>query len=126
MMPWERLQAWEACHELYLAVYRISETWPARERYGLTAQVRRAALSVGSDIAEGSLKRSPRDFARFLDMALGSLSELAYQLRAARDVGILPETGYAEVSETLQRAGRLTWGLYRGVRRRVEGRKVGR
>lgn len=119
MMPYEKLSAWAACHDLYLTIYRVSESWPSHERYGLTAQVRRAALSVGSNIAEGVSKRSPAEFARFLDMSLGSLSEVSYQLRAARDLGILREGEYSLLVEKQQEAGRLTWGLYAATRRRA-------
>jgi four helix bundle protein len=122
MMPFEKLSAWAACHDLLLAIYRTSQTWPVQERYGLTAQIRRAALSAGSNIAEGVIKRSPAEFARFLDMSLGSLSELSYQLRAARDLGILREEDYTVLAEKQQEAGRLTWGLYAAIRKRAAQR----
>jgi len=123
MMPYEKLSAWTACHELYLAIHQVSESWPPHERYGLTAQLRRAALSAGSNIAEGVIKRSPADFARFLDMSLGSLSEVSYQLRAARDIGLVREEEYTVLVEKQQEAGRLTWGLYAATRRRAAAQR---
>ena len=78
MMPFERFKAWQVGHRLALDVYTASEGWPARERYGLVSQIRRAALSIPSNIAEGSAKRGHREFGRHLDIALGSLSELTY------------------------------------------------
>jgi four helix bundle protein len=81
MMPYEKYDAWKASHELALAIYRSTEAWPVAERYGLTAQTRRAALSVPTNIAEGSAKLGPREFRRYLDISLGSLSEISYLLR---------------------------------------------
>jgi four helix bundle protein len=61
-MPYERFQAWKAAHELALEVYQITDKWPISERYQLTAQIRRAALSVPTNIAEGTAKRGSREF----------------------------------------------------------------
>jgi len=80
MLPFERFKAWQLAHRLTLAVYGASESWPIRERYGLTSQARRAAVSVAANIAEGMAKRGVREFGRHLDMALGSLAELTYLL----------------------------------------------
>ncbi|MDH4348180.1 MAG: four helix bundle protein, partial [Gemmatimonadota bacterium] len=87
MFPFERLEAWRGCHELTLAVYSVTNTWPRHEQYGLISQSRRAAASAATNIAEGSAKRGPAEFRRYLDIVLGSLSELAYLLMLARDLG---------------------------------------
>jgi four helix bundle protein len=89
MVPYERFDAWKVAHQLALQVYTETERWPINERYGLTAQVRRAALSAPTNIAEGSAKRGPRELRRYLDIALGSLSEVSYLLRFSRDRCIL-------------------------------------
>ena len=81
MLPYERFNAWKMSHQLALKVYAISENWPNEEKYGLTAQIRRAALSTATNIAEGSAKRGPRELRRYLDISLGSLSEVSYLLR---------------------------------------------
>src|SRR5437016_5142474 len=85
MQPFERLEAWKVSHELALAVYRATESFPRQELYGLTSQARRAALSIPTNVVEGSAKRGPAEFRRFLDISLGSLAELAYLLIFARD-----------------------------------------
>jgi four helix bundle protein len=85
MMPYERLDAWNRCHELVLKVYAVTRDWPRYEQYGLISQVRRAAVSAATNIAEGGAKRGPREFRRYLDISLGSLSEVSYLLRLARD-----------------------------------------
>ena len=113
MMPYERFDAWRACHDLALAVYRATETWPVRERYGLVAQARRAAFSAPANIAEGSAKRGPAEFRRFADVSVGSLAEIAYVLHLARDLGYLDEQTWHAVDELRERASILTWRLYR-------------
>ncbi len=111
----ESLTSWIACHELVLAIYRVTSEWPTREQYGLTSQARRAAYSVAANIAEGSAKRGRRDFRRFLDISLGSLAELSYILRLARDLGYLKTEVWGEIEALRDHAGRLTWGLYRSL-----------
>lgn len=118
MKPFERLTAWQAAHHLYVEIYKASESWPPRERYGLTAQIRRAALSVGSNLAEGVVRRTPADFARFIEIGMGSMSELSYQLMAARDVAVIPANEYERLEKDRESASILTWRLYRSVRRR--------
>jgi four helix bundle protein len=112
MMPYEKFEAWKVCHQLALEVYQITAEWPASERYQLTAQTRRAALSAPTNIAEGASKRGHREFRRYLDIARGSLSELSYLLRFSKDCGILDDKGFAQVDALRDRAGRITWGLY--------------
>jgi four helix bundle protein len=112
MMPYEKFEAWKVTHELALEVYRITEQWPKAERYELTSQTRRAALSVPTNIAEGAAKRGISEFRRYLDISLGSLSELSYLLRFSRDRGILDDEKYCAIDELRRRAGTLTWRLY--------------
>ena len=117
MAPYERLEAWKVSHELALAVYQATKTFPKGELYGLTAQARRAALSVPCNLAEGSGKRGPRDFRRYVDIARASLNELGYLLRFARDFDILPVEPYERLTQLLNRTGFLTWRLYRSLSR---------
>ena len=112
MMPYEKFEAWKVSHELALAVYRATETWPKTERYELTGQTRRAALSAPTNIAEGAAKRGAREFRRYVDIALGSLSELSYLLRFSKDRGILDEETFHSLDQLRKRAGMLTWRLY--------------
>ena len=119
MMPYEKYEAWKASHALALAVYRSTEGWPVREIYGLTAQMRRAALSVPTNIAEGSAKLGPRELRRYLDIALGSLSELSYLLRFSREMGFLESEEWQRLDMMRNQAGRQVWGLYRWVQRKA-------
>src|SRR3954470_5292077 len=121
MMPYERFQAWRVAHELALNIYRVTERWPVAERYHLTAQTRRAALSAPTNIPEGAAKRGPREFRRYLDIARGSLSELSYLLLVSRDCGILDPATIERLSEARHRVGKLTWGLYAAMQSRASG-----
>ncbi len=112
MVPYERFDAWKAAHHLALQVYKVTDVWPANERYGLTAQIRRAALSAPTNIAEGSAKRGSREFRRYLDIALGSLSEVSYLLRFTRDRGILADADFKTLDALRNHAGRLAWRFY--------------
>jgi four helix bundle protein len=111
------LKAWVACHELVLAVYRETRRWPQTEQYGLTSQARRSAYSAAANIAEGAAKRGTREFRRFLDISLGSLSELSYILQLAKELGYLKPEEWGQVEALRDHAGRLTWGLYRVIDR---------
>ena len=117
MFAFERLDAWHRCHELTLALYRVTGKWPSDQRYGLTAQVRRAAVSAEANIAEGSAKRGRAEFRRYLDIALGSLAEMACLLRLARDLGFLAGEVDAEVERVRERASKVTWLLYKSIAR---------
>ena len=88
MMPYQKLDAWQACHRLYVEVHRVTASWPAIERYVIVTQLRHASLSAESCIAEGVVKRGQTEFARYLGIAIGSLSEASSQLRSARDTGV--------------------------------------
>lgn len=120
MVPFERFDAWKKCHELVLAVYTITDAFPADERYGLVSQLRRAAFLAAANIAEGSAKRGWREFRRYLDISLGSLSEVAYTIRVARDLGHLTQDDWASLDGLRNHAGRLTWSLYRSLTNTAE------
>src|SRR5437016_732841 len=94
--PYEELHAWRECHELALAVYCATKSFPTEEQYGLTSQTRRAAFSAAVNIVEGSARRSRKEFRRFLDIALSSLAEVGYALRFCREAG--PFAGLHELN----------------------------
>jgi four helix bundle protein len=115
MARFERLEAWKACHRLTIAVYHSVKLLPEYERYGLSQQMRRAAVSVCANIAEGSAKRGRAEFRRFLDMANGSMTELRCLLLLARDLQMLPEDTWKAVEDVRRPAGYLLWRLYRSL-----------
>jgi four helix bundle protein len=84
------LKVWERSHLLVLELYRLTSGFPADERYGLVSQLRRAAVSVPNNIAEGSKRDSNPEYARFLNIAEGSLTETEYLVMLSRDLGYVP------------------------------------
>ena len=115
MMPYERLDAWQKSHQLVLAIYTETEDWPSREMYGLTAQARRAAVSVTNNLAEGTARLGGRELRRFADIALGSLSELSNILRIARDLGFTTAERWEGLNALRDHAGKLVFGVARSA-----------
>jgi four helix bundle protein len=111
MLRHERVRAWDLCHELTLAVYRATETWPKSELYGLTSQIRRAAVSAAANLAEGAAKLGSREFRRYADTSLGSLAEISYLLRLVKDLGLLSSDEHESLEDLRKRAGGMTWKL---------------
>src|SRR2546426_2390218 len=118
MAPYERFAAWRECHALALKVYRATRGFPKDELYGLTSQARRAAFSAAANIVEGSSRRGSAEFRRFLDISLGSLSEVGYILRFVRELELLTPSQWSELDDHQQRAHYLTWKLYESVAKR--------
>ena len=101
MRNYRDLQVWTKAHALTLDLYQSSRTFPRDEIYGITSQLRRAAASIGANLAEGCGRRSNPEFARFVRIALGSASELDYHLLLSRDLKFLQDTDYVRLSKEL-------------------------
>jgi four helix bundle protein len=91
------LEVWRCAHVFTLALYKATTKLPRHEMYGLTSQLRRAAVSIEANIAEGAGKKTSADFARFLQMAFGSASEVECELLIARDLGYLTEAEHSRL-----------------------------
>lgn len=116
MQNFRDLKVWNKAHSLVLAVYAATEPFPAAERYGLTSQMRRAAASIPSNIAEGCGRSSNAELARFLYMALGSASELEYFLLLARDLRFLVAPAHDSILADVQEVKRMLAGLIARVK----------
>jgi four helix bundle protein len=92
------LKVWEKAHQLTLQVYKATAPFPKEEMYGLTSQIRRAAASIPANIAEGCGRSSDAELGRFLQIAMGSASELEYHLQLARDLLLLAEKDYGQLN----------------------------
>jgi four helix bundle protein len=97
------LTVWRKAHEFVLAVYEYTSGFPREETYGLTSQMRRAAISIPANIAEGFRRRSRPDKARFMNMAEGSLEECRYYLILARDLGYGETADLSKAAEEVSR-----------------------
>jgi four helix bundle protein len=105
------LKVWTKAHSLVLAIYQISEPFPSDERYGLTSQMRRAAVSVPTNIAEGCGRSSDADFGRFLHVAMGSASELEYLVLLSRDLKLLSADTHDKINATVEEIKRMLSAL---------------
>ena len=94
----EKLEVWQQARKLNRKVYECTKAFPDTERYALVSQLRRASVSVSSNIAEGAGRNSDVDFARFLEIAYGSLMEVVSQLFLALDEGYLEQTKWDEIA----------------------------
>lgn len=103
---------WQKAHAWVLVVYRMSDVFPAKENNALTSQLRRAAMSVPANVAEGFKKRGARDKLRFFNIAQGSLEESRYFLILARDLGY---ADVREAQEKLEEVSRLLEAYYRTI-----------
>ena len=111
MRTYEDLNAWKKSHAVVLEIYALTESLPSEGRYGLQSQLRRAAVSVPSNIAEGAGRLSQKDYRRFVGHALGSASEVEYLLLLSEDLGLLTDT--SELRERVREVKRLLRGLER-------------
>jgi len=109
--PHEQLEAWRTAMQLVKAVYQVTSAFPAEERYGLAPQMRRAAVSIPSNIAEGAGRNGAREFLNFIGIARGSLAELETQLQLAVMLGFAPADHM--VFELADHAGKLLTGLHK-------------
>lgn len=111
------LVAWQRAMEVAEAVYLLTSTLPESERFGLASQMRRAAVSVPSNIAEGHARQSPQDFIRFLRIARGSLAELGTQYEVAVRVRLLADD--AQFTALIQEEAKILGGLIRALERKA-------
>lgn len=113
MRSFKDLIVWRKAHGQTLDLYRVSRTFPREEQYGLTSQIRRSAASICANIAEGCGRGTPRDFARFVQIALGSASELEYHLILATDLELITEQAVTTLQKSLVDVKRMLTGLVR-------------
>ena len=116
MQSFRKLQVWEKSHNLTLRIYKLTSEFPREEIYGLTSQIRRACASIPTNIAEGCGRESSADFARFLQIAIGSASETEYLILLAYDLKYLTADQYAELMDTTVRVKKMLTALVKNVR----------
>ena len=125
MQDYKKLRVWQAAHALVLKIYGASKRFPAEERYGLTAQLRRSFCSIPANIAEGSMRSSDPGFGHFLQIAAASASESDYHLLLARDLGYLSPEVHEQLSTDLQGLRRGISALQKTLKRSRSVRKAG-
>ena len=118
MQHFSDLKVWQRAHALVLQIYRLTKAWPDEERYGLISQIRRAAVSVGSNIAEGAKRQTSQDYARFLNIAEGSIAETEYQLMVGRDLGYSEKEAIEPLIAEASEISRMLYALRAAVEQR--------
>jgi four helix bundle protein len=117
MQDFRNLKVWQKAHQLVLSVYKVTAVFPKVELFGLAAHLRKTAISVPSNLAEGCGRGSDADFGRFVQIALGSLFELDYQLLLAHDLEYIPTPEYRQLEAALTETRRMLLAL----RQRLDG-----
>ncbi|MCA9935047.1 MAG: four helix bundle protein [Ardenticatenaceae bacterium] len=107
MRDYKQFLVWQKGHELTLAIYKNTEGFPKQEQYGLTSQIRRAAYSIPANIAEGAGRISETEFARFLEIALGSANEVSYFFLLAHDLNYFQTSIYHQLSTNIDEIQRM-------------------
>jgi len=113
------LVAWQKAMKFVTAIYEVTQCFPSEERYGLTNQLRRASVSVPSNIAEGQARFSQKEFHHFLSMARGSLVEIETQLLISRNLKYLQPAKAEDLLATADEPGRILNGLISSIKNRV-------
>ena len=111
MFNFEKLEVWQKAIQFAELVYQSTKSFPLEERFGLTNQIRRAGVSISSNIAEGSSRQSRTDFARFVEIATGSLFECASQAFLSKQLGFLSETEFDALTSAAEEQTRMLSGL---------------
>ncbi|MBN1454516.1 MAG: four helix bundle protein [Anaerolineales bacterium] len=123
MRDFRKIQVWERAHRFTLQVYKITSSFPKDELYGLTSQMRRAAVSIPSNLAEGCGRDTQAELARFVHIAGGSASELEYQLILAHDLGYIGDELYPELNSEINEIKRMLNGFEKAVQTNVKNLK---
>jgi len=111
----EELDVFKKAHQLTLYIYRITEQFPAHEKFGLVSQMRRAAVSIASNLIEGSHRLNTGEFRQFVGIARGSAGELKYGLMLARDLGYVSEKDYGTLRSELDDIAKMLMGLAKSL-----------
>ena len=111
MKPHEKLEAWQQSMQLVKHIYDLTRSFPKEELFGLTQQMRRAAVSIPSNLAEGAARNGAKEYLHFIGIARGSLAELDTQIQIARLLGYCQNS--EAITENLDRLGRLLTGLHK-------------
>ncbi len=119
MRRYKKIVAWQRGHDLAIAIYGITRSFPDDERFALTSQIRRAAYSVPSNIVEGSARSTPRDYLKFLNIAYSSLKEAEYFLLLARDLAYITANSFEELTKQIDGTFAPLYGLINSIESRT-------
>ncbi len=116
MKDFKNLKIWQKGINLVVDIYKTSQNFPSEELYGLTSQMRRSAVSIPSNIAEGSGRNSDKEFSRFLDISLGSSFELETQIIIAHKLSFINDEKFNELTHDVQEEQKMITGLQKSIK----------
>ena len=112
---YDDLMVWQKSYEFTLSIYKVTKTFPKEETFGITSQIRRAAASIPTNIAEGSMRQTKKEFRQFLYMARGSMSEVEVWLKLSLDLNYFDEKIYKSLRTQCGEVGKLVSGLLKSL-----------
>jgi len=115
LQGYRKLRVWQSADQLAHTIYKITKSFPREEQFGLISQLRRAGVSVATNLVEGQARKGKREFKQFVSMALGSLAEVEYLLEFARDEEMLSNADYREAESFRKAVGKMLWGFYESL-----------
>ena len=121
---YKELKVWQKAYTLCLQIYGVTKHYPVEERFGLSSQVRRAGVSVPSNIAEGYGRKSTREYVQFLYVSYGSICEIETQLLLAKDLHYLKEISFVELNSILREVERMLKALIRSLEKKMEKKRI--
>ncbi len=113
---WRKLEVWELADDLAFEIYQVSRNFPKEEIYGITSQIRRAALSIPTNIVEGYSRKGDKELSRFISISLGSLAETKYLIYFSHRLEYLSDNEYNKIKQGYERLGKKLWKFYESVR----------
>ena len=113
---WKKLEIWQIADDLAFTIYQESKSFPKEERYGITSQIRRAALSIPTNIVEGYSRKSDKELSHFISISLGSLAETKYLIHFSSRLGYLNNETFKELKEGYDILGMKLWRFYESVK----------
>ena len=114
---WENLEVWRISDELALRVYTLTKVFPKEEIYGITSQLRRAALSIPTNLVEGYSRKGDKELAHFMNISLSSLAETKYLLYFAQRLNYLQSDEYNNIKDAYEELGKKLWKFYEAVKK---------
>lgn len=120
MRPHHNLDVWKRAVKFSVQIYKVTDAFPRDERFGLTSQLRRAAVSIAANIAEGAARKSKKEFANFLSISQGSASEVETEIIIARELGYFNDEAFQILCSDLDEMGRMITGLHRHCESQVK------
>jgi len=112
---WANLEVWKNSDDLAFQVYKVTRSFPKEEIYGITSQIRRAALSIPTNLVEGYSRKGDKELSRFVNISLGSLAETKYLLYFSNRLGYIKGQDYKKLKDGYDLLGKLFWRFYKAV-----------